>query len=1531
MKRYLTFGLGIVLSLGAAVAAETVPLTSASQFVHRHTFYNLNGANDVAFDRDGRLAIAEDSEVAVKFFDPGGAFIGEIGGRGDGNDQFEDPIAVAFNSWKGFAVADLNNGRVQIYDSNRQYVRTMDSLLEPIGVEYGPGDVLVISDFRRREISLYNRDGLYLRRFGTRGNDPGQLWAPSDVAVDRDDGTIAIVDEVEHEIQVFDFQGNFKFQLGDDRNSVVDGKFANPVGAAYRPDGLLCVTDINRIQFFGPDGSHHLTLAESLSPDGDFQSLSGVAFSEDGNLMAVAEGRRVQVYEIVPEPAWPVGTSFEIYANEFESYGGSEWSPSRRDTSPRGQGFLGRWENDETVTLSLGIGSTVIPQGLPDHQSVTVSFDLFVIDSWDGAVSGGDQWSFGLRGEEPLMVTTFSNPMTGVAGEQQSFPGSYPENLAPAQAGAAQVDSLGYVEVEPLGYRDSVYRMRFTFAHTADSLELDFAAVGVDGGGLPDGLGDESWGLDNVRVTLHPDEEGSQDLLLDLDSPANVHVPTDDSLSLTWTEPDFDDSAWLAGSGPVGYGYSGDLVAGTDTRGLMQGVSPSAFLRFEFELELEPSECVASLILRTYHDDGFVAYLNGIRVVSDNAPPGVPSWSNSGIRTGEGDFDHPHRFDLSAYAHLLRSGRNVLAVHGINESAQSSDFLFAPILTAELGPVLLAEKLLSFGDGVNPHDFPDRPRLPAGDPVEFSTTLYLPGEEQELVATAAVGPDHLELAYGGLDDTPSPLQGNMPIHGALGGYDVEADPAPDWDDPDLAPGTFLEVSFSHSMVLAEVTVLGLAKGEQLRVSAGAETLGLLSGTFTSRPKLLEIAGEVEHAGTAYPGRLLPAGEPLRLTGVAGGSGMLGSIRAAIIPNAQSRAGFALTPLAVCGDGVPGVPGARFRTFSSAVLNSVGDVAFVGGVEGEGIGHGNGAGLWKSELGATVAVARSGDSAGAGSHFAAFDAPVLRDTGRCGFGATIEVGGQQRAARIAEIATGANALLAVEGEVAAGTFGAEYDVLYSAAFPDFGVGFVPGVLKIGGPFADTSNNSGIWGSSGQGFGIVAREGAGTGHVGIDFGQISSRVVCNASGEFLFHSLLGGVAVSGSTNSAVIRASAAGAPFELYSRKGDASPGVSGALFASFQAESISADGSVALHAMISGSGIDTGNDAGIWVAPGTSPLELVVREGAPAPGSAAGVVFNGIGKLSATDRGGVVFASSLRGAGVDPSNDFGVWRKVDGGALEAIILEGGTARGIPGARVATIGAVATNPSGGVMVAGTLAIGEGGVDPTNSRALWVADADGRLELALRSGDVIDVRGEGKSVTGISFHQGINSAGATGGHGAVMNDAGQAILHLFYNGGEGVFLIGSADEGDRVPFDEWIATFGELDPGDRHPLANPDNDRLVNLLERGLGFDPTRPTAAGADRVPHGTQAGGKLALRFPVAHPAPADLTYLVWAANDLTGAAAQVIATKSGNGPWVGSGRVTVEPPTAGGAVWVEVSDVVAMGTEPSGRRFMWLEIVAGPR
>jgi hypothetical protein len=141
------------------------------------------------------------------------------------------------------------------------------------------------------------------------------------------------------------------------------------------------------------------------------------------------------------------------------------------------------------VSLSLG--------GIAAHTEVTLDFDLFTILTWDGTGqvlgSGPDVWRLDVSGGPTLLNTTFALHPNQV----QNYPdpaGSL--TTYPLATGAAEHNTLGYVYSVLNDPEDAVYHLSFTFPHLDSTLMLDFSGLGLQP------IADESWGLDNVRVSI---------------------------------------------------------------------------------------------------------------------------------------------------------------------------------------------------------------------------------------------------------------------------------------------------------------------------------------------------------------------------------------------------------------------------------------------------------------------------------------------------------------------------------------------------------------------------------------------------------------------------------------------------------------------------------------------------------------------------------------------------------------------------------------------------------------------------------------------------------------------------------------------------------------------------------------------------------------------------------------------------------------------------------------------------------------------
>jgi hypothetical protein len=136
--------------------------------------------------------------------------------------------------------------------------------------------------------------------------------------------------------------------------------------------------------------------------------------------------------------------------------------------------------------------------------------------------------------------------------------------------------------------------------------------------------------------------------------------------------------------GPAGTSLFTAEIA-TNVEPLMFEAGTSAYVRSTFAFG--GGGTLDELTLRVKYDDGFVAYLNGTEIVRRNVPGAtgvtVPfDATATGTRPNSAAVIFED-FDVTAFAHLLLSDSpNVLAIHGLNQSLNDSDFLISAELTA---------------------------------------------------------------------------------------------------------------------------------------------------------------------------------------------------------------------------------------------------------------------------------------------------------------------------------------------------------------------------------------------------------------------------------------------------------------------------------------------------------------------------------------------------------------------------------------------------------------------------------------------------------------------------------------------------------------------------------------------------------------------------------------------------------------------------------------------------------------------------------
>ncbi len=146
----------------------------------------------------------------IKVFDLNGELIGTIGGvRGDEPGQFSFPTYVTLDAKGNLYVTDTLNARIQVFDPNWGYVRTIGERGNAWGMFDKPKGVAVdsfgnvyVADSGWSNVQIFNPNGQVLLFFGGRGPLPGMMKNPTAVAVDATN-RIYVADFINHRINIY--------------------------------------------------------------------------------------------------------------------------------------------------------------------------------------------------------------------------------------------------------------------------------------------------------------------------------------------------------------------------------------------------------------------------------------------------------------------------------------------------------------------------------------------------------------------------------------------------------------------------------------------------------------------------------------------------------------------------------------------------------------------------------------------------------------------------------------------------------------------------------------------------------------------------------------------------------------------------------------------------------------------------------------------------------------------------------------------------------------------------------------------------------------------------------------------------------------------------------------------------------------------------------------------------------------------------------------------------------------------------------
>jgi DNA-binding beta-propeller fold protein YncE len=146
-------------------------------------------------------------------------------------------------------VSDLKNNRVRVYDkAARKLLFTIPAdpaaedpqarLYAPVNLAVDAQRRLYVTDIGAFRVQQYDPDGKFLRTIGRLGDSPGEFARPKGVAVDRD-GRVYVVDAAAQLVQIFDAEGKLLLFFGEPEGSEVGLNLPAKVAIDYDHVGLF--------------------------------------------------------------------------------------------------------------------------------------------------------------------------------------------------------------------------------------------------------------------------------------------------------------------------------------------------------------------------------------------------------------------------------------------------------------------------------------------------------------------------------------------------------------------------------------------------------------------------------------------------------------------------------------------------------------------------------------------------------------------------------------------------------------------------------------------------------------------------------------------------------------------------------------------------------------------------------------------------------------------------------------------------------------------------------------------------------------------------------------------------------------------------------------------------------------------------------------------------------------------------------------------------------------------------------------------
>jgi len=173
-------------------------------------------------------------------------------------------------------------------------------LIQPTGLAYHPlNQEIWVVETGNHQISVFDLQGNHIHNIGGRGLDPGLFNYPTFIWIDAQ-GRVYVVDSMNFRIQVFDGQGQLEKVFGEAGDAT--GNLSRPKGIATDSKGHIYVADalFHAVQIFNKEGEFLYSFGSQGQGEGEFWMPSGIYIDKEDHIyVADSYNTRVQVFQMV--------------------------------------------------------------------------------------------------------------------------------------------------------------------------------------------------------------------------------------------------------------------------------------------------------------------------------------------------------------------------------------------------------------------------------------------------------------------------------------------------------------------------------------------------------------------------------------------------------------------------------------------------------------------------------------------------------------------------------------------------------------------------------------------------------------------------------------------------------------------------------------------------------------------------------------------------------------------------------------------------------------------------------------------------------------------------------------------------------------------------------------------------------------------------------------------------------------------------------------------------------------------------------